>query len=93
MDGGFLFIFLLIAVGGIAYSIYHSQQVGDAWTEAARVLKLLYAPGGFTQERKLTGKIDGHTVMVETFTRGSGKNSTKCTRYNIGYPQILRLGL
>lgn len=93
MDGGFFLIMLLIAAGIIGFSMHQSKQVSEAWSMAARVLQLAYVPGGWMQERRLSGKIQGSLVVVETITRGSGKSSSKYTRYRVSHSRPLRLGL
>lgn len=93
MDGGFVFLVLLIVVVVIGFSINHSKQVNSAWSQAARSLRLLHDPGGFLAGHRITGTIDGHRVMVDTHTRGSGKSSRTYTRYRVSYPRSLELGM
>lgn len=91
--GGFFFLILLVVIGGIVFSMHQSKQLDDAWGDAARRLGMFHDPGGLLRDRRLTGTIGGFRVVVESFTRGSGKSSSKYTRYRIHYPHSLGMGL
>ena len=93
MDGGIFFLIFLIVIAVIGFSIFHSKQVSEAWSEAARSLGLGYDAGGFGSSRKITGKHEGHVVVVDTFTRSHGKSSTTYTRYSVMHARPLGLGL
>jgi hypothetical protein len=93
MDGAIFFLFILIMIAAIIYSIHHSKQVNQAWSEAGRILGLGFDAGGIAQSRKLTGKHEGHVVIVDTFTRRHGKSSTTYTRYSVMHARPLGLGL
>lgn len=93
MDGGFI-VFVLI-VGGIffAYSLMQSKQADTAWGEAARNLGLMMQTGGILSKRGMQGRVAGCFVSVSTVTRGSGKSSRTNTRYEVRFPESLKLGL
>lgn len=91
--GGFVFIVLIIVIVGFVFSAHKSSQVKTAWNTAAGKLGLFYSEGGMMQNHRMSGKIQGLPVTVETFTRGSGKNSQKYTRYRVHYDRSLVLGL
>ena len=71
----------------------HSKKVGETWSAVARDLHLLYDPGGAFRGRSLSGRHRENDILVDTFTRSSGKSSTTYTRYRVRYPRPLGLGL
>ena len=88
-----MLLVLAVVVGGIVFSIHKSKKVSEAWSAAAGELRLGYDTGGFMKDHRLSGNIDGRLVVVETFTHGSGKNSSKHTRYRVNHCRPLRLGM
>ena len=89
---GFVIVVLILAIA-IPLAIAHNKKTNLAWSDAARTLGLSYRPGGFLQSRRIEGQLKGMRVVVDTFTRSSGKHSTSYTRYRISYPRSLGLGL
>ncbi len=88
-------ILLFVVVVGIiiAFSVFHSKQVHQSWTDAARALGMAYQGGGFLRSRRITGTFEGMPVLVDTFTQSAGKSSTTYTRFRITLSPPLRLGL
>ena len=89
---GFVIVALILAIA-IPLAIAHNKKTNLAWSDAARTLGLSYRPGGFMQSRRIDGQLNGLRVVVDTFTRSSGKHSTSYTRYRISFPRSLGLGL
>lgn len=93
MEVAFVFLIIMIVVGGIIMSAHQSKQLDQAWSNVARKLGLSYQAGSLMQERMLSGTLDGCVLQVQTFTRGSGKNAKKYTRYRVNYPRPLGIEL
>lgn len=91
----FLVIFALIAVFAIAIpsAIARSKATTHAWSTAARSLGLPFTPPSFGKPRRMEGSLRGVHLIVDTFTRSTGKSSTTYTRYRARYPRSLALGL
>ena len=60
-----------------------------AWEEAGRILGLRFKTGALLNGRRMRGEFDGVGVIVETYTRSSGKNSTTYTRFRAYHPRPL----
>lgn len=61
--------------------IYFSRRAREkAWRELAESLGLTYESGGFLGLSRVTGTYHGHSLTLDTFTRGSGKSRTTYTR-------------
>ena len=80
------------AFGLIALIAAWSKKVRQAWEQAAERLGLRYERGSLFKSGSLRGQVDGFSVVVDTFTRGSGQHSSTYTRYRVRYPS-LELGL
>lgn len=86
MEAGFFIFMIMVVVGSIIMSTHQSKKLDQTWSNVARQLGLNYQPGSLMQERVLSGTIDGCSLQVQTFTKGSGKNAKKYTRYRVNYP-------
>ncbi len=75
---GFVIFAVVLAVS-IGWSLYANQLRKQAWTEVASSLGLEF------DGVRIVGMLDGHPVVVETVTRGSGKNRTTFTKYTVGH--------
>lgn len=94
MEGSVVFLAILVFVPLIVYAvIQQNRKTNEVWNAAARELSLTFTPGGLTSRRNIVGDIRGCTVLVETYSEGSGKNSTTYTRYSVTYPASLGQGL
>lgn len=87
-----VFIIIALVIFGAFGSIWHSKKINEEWEAAANRLGLHYAGGEIFSTRKIYGQFKGFSVIVDTFSRSSGKSSTTYTRYRISYPS-LGLGL
>ena len=87
--GFMFFLFVLVAIGAIAFSLHQGKKVDESWSNVARRLRLNFQPGSLMLDRYMTGTIDGFGIAVQTITRGSGKHSSKYTMYRLTFPQTL----
>jgi hypothetical protein len=92
MPGIFL-LFIVIAAVVIAVAMTQSRRTDEAWSNVARQLGLHFTHGRLLKSRVIEGRLQEMAVRVDTFQRGSGKSSSTYTRFRIGYPQRLGLGL
>jgi hypothetical protein len=90
-----VFVFIGLMVAAVVFSVARAQakRANVAWRNAARMLGLPYQPGGMLSPRRIEGSLPGGYVIVNTFTRRSGKHSRTYTRYRVRYHQPLGLGL
>lgn len=73
------FMLGMVALGvGMAYA--SRQARAKAWGELARRTGLALEQGSFFVPPRLTGGYRGHSLTLDTFTRGSGKSSNTYTR-------------
>ena len=92
--GGLIFIlFVGIAIIMVAVGISQSKRSAEAWSGTAQTLGLSFDSGGTFRKRIISGKYRDNHVIIDTFSRSSGKSSTTYTRYRIRYPRPLGLGL
>lgn len=94
MAGPFLFLVILFVIPLIVYATsLRNRNMNESWKAAAAQLSLAFTPGGFSSRRNIMGDIRGNMVLVETYSEGSGKTSTRYTRYTVTYPTSLNVGL
>ncbi len=85
--------FVLFGVMAWALGVARTQSVDQAWSAAARRLGLRFQPGGLFAPRRIRGTYSNMSVTVDTASRGSGEKTRKSTRYFVGFPHSLGLGL
>ena len=91
---GFLFLVIIgVFVAAISIGIQQSKKTNEAWASVARRLNLVFQPGQLFTRPRISGIHKGCSVLVTTFSRGSGKHQTTYTRYRVSYPHSLDLGL
>ncbi len=91
---GLLFLAIVgVAVAAISIGIQQSKKTNEAWASVASRLQLVFQPGQLFSRPKISGIHKGCSVLVTTFSRGSGKNQTTYTRFRVSYPHSLDLGL
>ncbi len=93
MDGLMILFVALFVIGAIVMGITQSKRANESWTHAARRLGFEFYPGGVLSPRSMSGRLGDYRVVVDTYSRGSGKNRRTYTRFRVLYPQPLRLGL
>lgn len=73
--------FMLGMVALVAGTVYASRRARlRAWGELAGRTGLALEPGSFFVPSRLTGTYRGHSLTLDTFTRGSRKRRTTYTR-------------
>ncbi|MBI3762629.1 MAG: hypothetical protein HY260_12330 [Chloroflexi bacterium] len=75
-------VILMAAFVALAFGIaYYQRQARErAWGELAGRTGLTLEPGNFLTGPRVTGNFRGHTITLDTFSRGSGKSRTTYTR-------------
>ncbi|MEN8114322.1 MAG: hypothetical protein ABFS21_08030 [Actinomycetota bacterium] len=93
--GIFFAIFGLIIAGiAIAFARQQAAATNEAWKSAADLLHFSFEPGGLSSGPKISGTITDHAAVVESYTKKSGNNSTRYTRYTVEFPSLgVGLGL
>ncbi|MFC1672372.1 hypothetical protein ACFL01_04485, partial [Planctomycetota bacterium] len=88
------FLLIVIIVAGIIFiGQFQSKVTNENWGKAASRLGLTFRPGGFFSHREMSGRSKKCRVVVDTFTRGTGKQSQTYTRFQVDFPRSLGLGL
>jgi hypothetical protein len=85
-----LFIIVGLIVAGTSVFAARKQRdaMNAAWNVAAERLGFEFAPGSWTSGPTMTGTLDGSPAEIHSYTKSSGKNSTRYTRYTVGFPPI-----
>lgn len=81
------FIVFIAIIAGIVFYVSNSAAKANRqkWQSAANQLKLAFTAGGGSSVGRIAGSINGHTVTIGTFTRGSGNSSQTYTKYTLEY--------
>jgi hypothetical protein len=77
----------------ITIGVKQSKKTNEAWAAVARQLQLVFQSGQIFSRPRISGIHKGCSVLVTTFSKGSGKNQTTYTRFRVSYPHSLDLGL
>lgn len=82
----------LFAVAVVAFALHQRRKFTERMAEAGAALGLSLDPGGWLRRPTLSGDLDGSWVVVDTYTRSSGKNSQLWSRVRVttGAPLVLR---
>ena len=85
-----LFVGIGLVVAGLSVFAAKRQLavMNEAWRTAAERLGFQFAPGSWTGGPTMNGTIDGSPAEIHSYTMSSGKNSTRYTRYTLGFPSI-----
>lgn len=73
---------VLTAGLSIAGFVWWKRKVDAAWGRVAARLGMEVQKRGWGQ-RAIAGKVGGHFLVIDTFTRGSGKNAQTYTRFTL----------
>ena len=91
---GLVFLAIVgVAIMAITIGVKQSKKTNEAWAAVARQLQLVFQPGQIFSRPRISGIHKGCSVLVTTFSKGSGKNQTTYTRFRVSYPHSLDLGL
>lgn len=90
-----LFVLLvpLFFAGVLGFILFNQKRSREAWANIATALGLEYSQGSFFGIGVIEGERQGYWVRVDTFSRGSGKNSKTYTRIQTFLNPTLNLGL
>ena len=79
----------LIVAGGFAVAAKKQMDaMNEAWQAAASTLGFDFASGSWGGGPTLTGTFDGAAAEIHSYTKSSGKSSTRYTRYTVEFPPI-----
>ena len=81
-------LFIVLAVAGFAVSAYLRSVARSEWARARMALGLNQAPSAKRSRWWIGGQIRGIHVDVRIVHRGSGKNRTTYTRYEVTHPSV-----
>lgn len=84
----FVAVGLLIAVVAIIAAKRQLDAMNSAWQMAAERLRFEFTPGTIRGGPTMSGSIDGHPAEIRSYTKSSGKNSSRYTRYSVRFPAI-----
>ena len=84
----FIILGLIVAGGSIFAAKKQMDAMNEAWRLAAERLGFEFARGSWSGGPTLTGRLDGSPAEIRSYTKSSGKNSTRYTRYTLGFPPI-----
>jgi hypothetical protein len=91
-----LFAIVILMVFSIGYSYWLHRKRMQAWRDVAERTGLSFNPGSSIFEKPvISGGFRGFNVVVDTFTRGTGKSRTTYTRivFNLHAQSNLTLSL
>lgn len=63
-------------------------QMNAAWQSAAETLRFSFEAGSMRNGPTISGTVEDRPADVHSYTKSSGKNSTRYTRYTVEFPPI-----
>ncbi len=88
----FWILFVVIGLVTTAIAIVVAKRQIDAmnaaWQMAAERLGFRFTPGTIRGGPTISGDIDGHPGEIHSYSKSSGKNSSRYTRYSVVFPPI-----
>ena len=84
----FVVIGLIVAGASIFAAKKQLDAMNAAWQGAAGTLGFAFTPGSWRGGPTVTGTLDGSPAEIHSYTKSSGKSSTRYTRYTMGFPPI-----
>ncbi len=84
----FVVVGLLIAAIVVVASKRQLDAMNAAWQMAAERLGFSFAPGTMRRGPTISGDIEGHDAEIHSYTKSSGKNSSRYTRYTVTFRAI-----
>lgn len=82
-----------VAAVAISFGVQQNKKTNLAWAAVAQRLGLVFQPGQLFSRPRISGVHKGCSVLVTTFSKGTGKHQTTYTRFRVSYPHSLDLGL
>jgi len=84
----FVVIGLIVAGASIFAAKKQLDAMNAAWQSAAETLGFAFTPGSWRGGPTVTGALDGSPAEIHSYTKSSGKSSTRYTRYTVSFPPI-----
>ncbi len=87
---GIIFGVIGAAIAGI-FVLFARQQMNRmnvAWQSAAEMLRFSFEAGTMRSGPTIAGMIEDHPADVYSYTKSSGKSSTRYTRFTVKFPAI-----
>ncbi len=87
---GIIFGVIGAVIAGIVVIFAKRQmdQMNAAWQSAAEALGFSFEAGSLRTGPTISGMIEDHPAGVRSYTKSSGKNSNRYTRYTVEFPAI-----
>ncbi|MCL1693545.1 MAG: DUF3137 domain-containing protein, partial [Actinomycetia bacterium] len=87
---GIIFGVIGAVIAGIVVIFAKRQmdQMNAAWQSAAEALGFSFEAGSLRTGPTISGIIEDHPAGVRSYTKSSGKNSNRYTRYTVEFPAI-----
>ena len=79
---------LLVAAGIVIGTKRQLDAINRAWQTAAETLGFSLVPGTWRGGPTMTGLLDGAPAEIHSYTKSTGKSSTRYTRYTVSFPSI-----
>lgn len=79
---------LVVAGTSIFAAKKQLDAMNQAWRAAAERLGFDFAPGSWSGGPTMTGTLDGSPAEIHSYTKSSGKSSSRYTRYTVDFPPI-----
>lgn len=93
----FVPVFFVAVLGFIVFAfvmaIRTMRRAAESWSRVATAHGLQLSPGGLFRYPSVRGTLQGCPIVVDTFTRRSGKSRTTYTRFDVRYPSPLPIDL
>ena len=64
------------------------DSMNHAWQAAADTLGFTFTPGTWRGGPTISGALDGAPAEIRSYTKSTGKSSSRYTRYTIGFPPL-----
>jgi len=84
----FIVLGLIVAGASVFAAKKQLDAMNEAWRAAAERLGFEFAPGSWSGGPTITGTLDGSPAEIHSYTKSSGKSSTRYTRYTLGFTPI-----
>jgi hypothetical protein len=87
---GIIFGVIAAVIAGISITVAKHQmnQMNASWNSAAETLGFSFGSGSMRSGPTISGTVDDRPAEVHSYTKSSGKNSNRYTRYTVEFPAI-----
>jgi hypothetical protein len=84
----FIGVGLVVAVVSVFAAKKQLDVMNEAWRSAAERLSFDFAPASWSRGPTMTGSLEGFPAEIHSYTKSSGKSSSRYTRYTVEFPAI-----